>query len=163
MSKYIPQNIKEVHERNDTLSDTFACMYEFNNQLLKSSSVCQQPLCKEMELDITSYYIEQDKHDRDGYHFIIHFQTADTYKTITEKERYPIYQLLCSLGGVVCLVFGGSYVSLIELLLSLCITILAKLLSILLSFQPTRRLMKQIMSNGRYSLEDTTVSSMDED
>ena len=69
-----------------------------------------------------------------------------------EKELYSLQQLVCSMGGLVLLVFGGSFMSLVELFVSMCITVVSKMLGSLLTFRPTRRMLRRAMTRERYSL-----------
>ena len=113
--RYIPKNFLEKYKQNKSISEVLRCIME-QSQKVQDIHDCPFP-CEEIEYmtrlfmyDNTPY---QNKQTR--YRFHVQYLNIDSYHLIEEKQLITWDQVAGKIGGLISLVLGASFISIIEI------------------------------------------------
>lgn len=131
VAQYIPQHIKQKYATNNSVRDVLKCIYGFQKEEIEIATDCVLP-CEEMEL-MTMLSSHEMNGKQDGnksiYRVDIQYQNVDTYRVVAEKKLFSWDQVIGEVGGLLGLVIGASFMSVIEIIAYLYLSCIDKIKS----------------------------------
>ena len=113
--KYIPKELKEKYKTNKTIREVVQCIEKFSQEEVTDIKECPFP-CEEIEYTTMPTFHSRVPKDRiPTYRLHIQYHRVDSYKSIEEKQLVTWDQVAGEVGGLVGLVIGASFISIIEI------------------------------------------------
>jgi len=114
--KYIPEALKRQYKRtNRTVKQVVDCIERFSQREITETKRCPFP-CEEIEYTTMPTFHSQTPQDEfPTYRLHIQYHRVDSYKSIEEKQLVTWDQVAGEVGGLVGLVIGASFISIIEI------------------------------------------------
>ena len=115
--KFIPEELKEKYGKsNKSISEMVRCIEQFSQKEVTDIKECPFP-CEEIEYTTMPTFHSQSPKDDPKPTFRLHIQyhRVDSYKSIEEKQLVTWDQVAGEVGGLVGLVIGASFISIIEI------------------------------------------------
>ena len=140
VERHIPQVIKDEYSHkttNKSLGEIASCLFlNLKDEAKKTSHSCTFA-CESLDLSTISTFstyskprlLAKRKNNRTlVYNIGLQHQSVDSYKVMEEKEVYSWDQMACEMGGFIGLVIGASFISLIEIIASIILRLVHKIL-----------------------------------
>ena len=115
--KFIPDELKEKYGTNNkSIKEMVRCLGMFSQKEVTDFNECPFP-CEEIEYTtMPTFHSPSSKDDKKPtYSVHIQYQHVDSYKSIEEKQLVTWDQVAGEVGGLVGLVIGASFISVIEI------------------------------------------------
>lgn len=116
--KFIPNNIKEKYGKsNKSISEMVHCIKQFSQKELTDIKECPFP-CEEIEYTtMPTFHSQSPKNDtKPTFRLHVQYHNVDSFKTIEEKQLITWDQVVGEIGGLVGLIIGASFISIIEII-----------------------------------------------
>ena len=115
--KFIPNALKEQYGKNNkSISEVVQCIEKFSQKEVTGIKECPFP-CEEIEYTTmpTFYGMSQTDDKKSTFRIHVQYHRVDSYKSIEEKQLVTWDQVAGEVGGLVGLVIGASFISIIEI------------------------------------------------
>ena len=86
--------------------------------------------CEDLDLRIMSTFHERNmkRYKSPIYRISLQYQRVNAYKVTKEKELYSWDQIASEIGGLIGLVIGVSFISMVEIVAYICLAIVKRFL-----------------------------------
>ena len=129
VQNFIPDDIKKQYTKNLSIMESIKCIRTFVGMETKGITRCQFP-CEDLDLGIMSTFHERNmkRYKSPIYRISLQYQRVNAYKVTKEKELYSWDQIACEIGGLIGLVIGVSFISMVEIVAYICLAIVKRFL-----------------------------------
>lgn len=125
MKRHMPRDLIRKYTKNVTINEAMHCMAEFSNRIINSTHLCPVP-CHEIEVHTMPFFYKPRSPNHSLYNIEIIHNKYDSYKVINERPLYTWEQVAGEAGGIIGLIVGVSFISIVELFVYFTLFIIEK-------------------------------------
>lgn len=124
--RIIPKDLIRKYQRNISINEALECFYTYSRRTVNTTDTCPVP-CKEVEINTISTFHNMEAGYNSSFAMEIVHGSYDSYSVVQERPLHTWEQIAGDVGGILGVIIGISFVSMIELLVCMVLFILEKI------------------------------------